>query len=304
MRAGLIPPLCIVTAMMVLAFSDNFIWMISDKMSVWQYHVMRSAMLLPIMAVVLVGVGQLRSVRVKRPGAVAMRATFSVVALMLYFAAIPAVGVSLAAAGLFTSPIFVVVISILVFREHVSWQRLLGMVLGFAGVCLVLEIGTEPLRAMAVAPMLGGLLYGLNVIWTRRYCRQETAGALAFWNMTAFMLLGALGVALTPALAGLVGGIEGTEFAIMPLQIPDMRDILIVGAMGLGGATGMVLLAKGYSSAPATYAALFDYSFLFWVPLFAWVLRAETLEPPIAAGMALIFGAGILAVSSSASQSD
>ncbi|MFK7942283.1 MAG: EamA family transporter, partial [Paracoccaceae bacterium] len=119
---------------MALAISDNFIWMISDSMSVWQYHATRSAILLPLMALVLLPMGQFASLRVKRPGAVAARAIFTVTALILYFAAIPAVGVSLAAAGLFTSPIFVLLVSILVFREKVSWQRVAGMFLGFAGV--------------------------------------------------------------------------------------------------------------------------------------------------------------------------
>ena len=49
MRTSLIPPLCIITAMMVLAISDNFIWMIADKMSVWQYHALRAALILPVM---------------------------------------------------------------------------------------------------------------------------------------------------------------------------------------------------------------------------------------------------------------
>lgn len=296
MRNSLIPPLCIVSAMMVLAISDNFIWMISDKMSVWQYHAVRAAMILPMMFAVIAAVGQASSIRVKRPGAVAARAFFTVSALMLYFAAIPAVGVSLAAAGLFTSPVFVVLISMLVFREHVGWQRIVGVALGFVGVCLVLEIATQPLRVMAIAPMLGGLLYGLNVIWTRRYCRQETSGALAFWNMAAFLLLGSAGMLLAPLLAGLIGHIEGTEFATMSVRAPTTRELAIVAAMGIAGATGMVLLAKGYASAPSTFAALFDYSFLFWVPFFAWLLRGEILNLSIAVGMAMIILAGVFGV--------
>lgn len=296
MQSRLIPPLCIVVAMMVLAVSDNFICMISDAMSVWQYHAMRAALILPFMFAIIAAFGQAGSIRVKRPAAVATRAFFTVTALMLYFAAIPAVGVSLAAAGLFTSPIFVVLVSIVFFRERVGWHRLTGVALGFAGVCLVLEIGTEPIRAIAVAPMIGGLLYGLNVIWTRRYCRQETSAALAFWNMSAFLILGSLGVLATPWLAGLIGHIEGSDFATMALQMPTLHDLLIIAAMGVAGSTGMVLLAKGYAEAPSTYAALFDYSFLFWVPLFAWILRGDTLSLPVAAGMALIILAGCLAV--------
>ena len=82
----------------------------------------------------------------------------------------------------------------------------------------------------------------------------------------------------------------------MPVQMPTIGEVAIVAAMGVAGATGMVLLAKGYASAPSTYAALFDYSFLFWVPFFAWLLRGEVLNASIATGMGLIILAGAMGV--------
>ncbi len=296
MRDSLIAPAAIVTGMLVLAISDNFISLVAERMSVWQYHAVRAAMVLPVMAGAMVLLGMGRSLWPRRPAAVFARSAFSISALLLYFSAIPAVSVSLAAAGLFTSPIFVVLISVLAFGERVGPRRIAGLVLGFAGVCLVLQIGTEPLRAMAIAPMIGGALYALNIIWTRRYCQEETAGALAFWNMAMFLLAGTIGMALTPWLSGAVGHLEGTGFAVMPVQDMDWTAIAIVGALGAAGGTGMVLLAIGYRGADSTFAALFDFSFLFWVPLFAWILHGDVLSWPVLSGMILIVVAGALAL--------
>ena len=302
MRSGLITPVSIATGMMLFAIGDNFIVLIAESMSVWQYHALRAALVLPGMALVMALLGLAGTIRVKRPAAVAARALFTVLALLLYFAAIPAVGVSLAAAGLFTSPVFVVLISVMFFGENIGWRRVVGLVLGLAGVCLVLEIGTQPIRAMALAPMLGGVLYALNVIWTRQFCQQESAGALAFWNMSMFLVLGTLGMLLTPWIFGLVGHFEGTSFATRPVSWPDWQSTGIVAALGVSGALGMVLLALGYRSAPSSYAALFDFSFLFWVPFFAWLVHGETLTRPVAGGMALIVVAGILALSGNVRQ--
>ncbi|MEM7742163.1 MAG: DMT family transporter [Pseudomonadota bacterium] len=296
MRRSYLPPLSIVAGMMVLALSDNFVWMISDLMSVWQYHALRALIILPGMAFVIWMLGQARTIWPQRPLAVFARATFSVAALMFYFAALPTVGVSLAAAGLFTSPVFVILISVIVFRDRVGWHRGLAVVLGFVGVCLVLEIGQTPLRAIAVAPVLGGVFYALSVIWTRRYCRQETPGCLAFWNMSFFLMVGVAGIAATPWLAAAIGHIQGTGFATIPLQGVGWRELGIVFGMGIAGAVGMVCLAYGYAGAPSSYAALFDYSFLLWIPLFAWMLWGETLTWNMFAGMALIIGAGALAI--------
>jgi drug/metabolite transporter (DMT)-like permease len=297
MRPSLLTALTISSGMLVFAISDNFIWLVAEEMSVWQYHAVRAAMMLPFMALVMLVLGQARSLRVVRPGAVALRAVFVVMALMCYFAAIPAVGINLAAAGLFTSPVFVLLISVLFFGESVGWRRILGVALGLVGVGLVLKIGTEPIRLMAVAPMIGGAFYAMGVIWTRQFCQQESAGALAFWNMTGFLVIAGAGILLTPWIAGLIGHFEGTGFATMPVQVLSWTELGIVALMGVAGATGMVFLAIGYRASPSSYAALFDFSFLFWVPLFAWLLRNETPGLSVAGGMALIVFAGWLALS-------
>jgi drug/metabolite transporter (DMT)-like permease len=289
--------LSIVVAMLVLAISDNFVGLVAERMSVWQFHALRAAMVMPLIAAVMALLGQARTLRPSRPGAVLLRAAFMVSALLVYFAAIPAVSVSLAAAGLFTSPIWVTVFSVAFWGERVGPRRLAGLVLGFAGVCLVLRIGAEPLRAIAVAPVLAGALYALGIIWTRRFCRAENAGALAFWNLAGFLVAGLAGMALTPAIAAAVGQFEGTGFATMPARLPGAGDIVLVALLGGAGAVGLVLLARGYRGADPTFAALFDFSFLFWVPLFAWLLWGERLLPPVALGMALIVAAGVLAAS-------
>lgn len=303
LRPSIAAPFAIVLGMMVLAFSDNFIGPVADRMSVWQYHALRAALILPAIAVAMIVLGIGRSLWPKRPGAVFLRSAFTIASLMLYFAAIPAVSVSLAAAGLFTSPIFVTIISVLVFGERIGLRRIAGLVLGFAGVCLVLQIGTQPVRAMAVAPMIGGVLYAMNIIWTRRYCQGETTGALAFWNMAMFLVVGSVGMLATPWLADMIGHLEGTGFATMPIQGLDQTGLLIVLGMGVAGAIGMVCLAYGYRSAESTYAALFDFSFLFWVPTFAWLIHNETLSMSVGAGMGLIVVAGILGLTGANSAS-
>lgn len=297
MRENLTAALSIVTAMLILAISDNFIGILAERMSVWQFHALRSAMMMPLIALVMLALGRAATLRPVRPQAVFARGGFMVAALVLYFAAIPAVSVSLAAAGLFTSPVWVTVFSVLFFGERVGSRRLAGLALGFVGVCLVLRVGTEPLRPMAIAPVLGGALYALGVIWTRRFCRQESVGALAFWSLGVFLAAGLAGMALTPWIAAAVGDVEGTDFVIMPAQPVDLADLILVFALGGAGALGILLLARGYRGADPTFAALFDFSFLFWVPLFSWVLWGERLAPSVGLGMALIVLSGLLAVS-------
>ena len=296
MSRHLLAPLSIVTAMMLLALGDNFVEDVAPEMSVWQYHAMRAALLLPVMAALIRIFGGGAGVWPRRPVMVLTRSSFSITALLLYFSAIPAVGIATAAAGLFTSPIFVVLISVAIFRERVGLRRWVAVAAGFAGVCLVLKVGSEPLRPMAVAPLLGGMFYALSVIWVRRHCQQEVAPVLAFWNMAVFVLAGSAGMLLTPWLAAAIGDVEGAGFLTRPLATPSTGALGLIVLMGVLAAAGMSLLAWGYRSVDSTFAALFDYSFLFWAPLFAWIVRGQTVDAAMVAGMALIVTAGALAV--------
>ncbi|MEM6663677.1 MAG: DMT family transporter [Pseudomonadota bacterium] len=296
MRISLLAPSAIVIAMLILAIGDNFVPVIAEHMSVWHYHAIRAGLILPGLVIAMVLFGLARKTWPKRPIAVIQRSFFSTSALVLYFSAIPAVSISLAAAGLFTSPIFVVVISVIVFRERIGWRRIVGVLVGFTGVLLVLKIGTQPVQIMAFAPMIGGMMYALSIIWTRRYCRQEHPSTMAFWNLLFFFVAGVIGITVLPGLRAALAAFDGTDFLIRSAGWPETWVLGLLFLMGLSAATGMLLLAYGYSQIDSSFAALFDFSFLLWAPLFAWLLRAEPLDLRSALGMFMILLAGILAL--------
>jgi drug/metabolite transporter (DMT)-like permease len=292
--------LWIVFGTSLIALGDNFITGLSRDVGLWQFHVLRSTMTVPVAMLFAAMVGQSGRLRPGVPGHVVLRSLFGAGGLMLYFAALPAVGIAQAAAGFFTAPIWAAVISALVFGERVGPRRILGMAIGFAGVCLVLGVGAEPLHPMAVMPVAGGACYALNVIWTRRYCFDETALCLAIWQFLALFAMGLAGVALAPAFAPLLEGVPGTEFATLSWQPVRWSGAGAVFLIGLGGIVATGCQAQGYRLGPASIMGLFDFSFLFWAPFFAWMVWGEVVSPRMVLGMALIVIAGSLALWSGA----
>jgi drug/metabolite transporter (DMT)-like permease len=143
----------------LIALSDNFVTGISREMGLWQFHMLRSAMVIPMAALFAVAIGQAGSLRPAAPGPVILRSLFGMTGLMMYFAALPAVGIAQTAAGFFTSPIWVALLSALFFGEQVGPRRILGAVIGFGGVCLVLGVGAGPIKPMAVVAVAGGVLW-------------------------------------------------------------------------------------------------------------------------------------------------
>jgi drug/metabolite transporter (DMT)-like permease len=210
------------------------------------------------------------------------------------------VGIAQTAAGFFTAPIWVALISAAFFGESIGPRRILGVLIGFAGVCLVLEIGTRPLQPMALVAVAGGASWALNVIWVRRYCAAESAVCLAVWQFLVLFAAGLAGMALAPVLALAVAAVPGTEFATMPWQPVAWGTAGAVFLIGLAGITATGCMAQGYRMGASSVMGLFDFSFLVWAPLFAWLIWGDVVRPGMGLGMVLIMVAGALAIWSGA----
>jgi len=288
--------LWIILGMALVAVGDNYTPIVTEHMGLWQFHALRSAMVIPVALIFALATGRLTSVWPVSLRRVSERSLLSMVAMVMYFAALPAVGIAQAAAGLFTSPIWAVLISAIFFGERVGVRHIVAVVMGFAGVCLVLEVGKQPIQPMALAAVAGGLAWALSVIWTRRHCRGESAICLAIWQFTALMLAGLAGLVLSPWIIPALSGIEGTEFVTQPIRATSGWILFVLFLIGIARISAAASQAVGYQSGDASVVALFDLSFLFWAPFFAWVIWGKTVSHSMAAGMVLIVIAGALAI--------
>ena len=286
----------VVGGMALIAVSDNFIPLISERMGLWQFQVVRGGLVLPIVLIAVVLAGRLRVLVPLSGWRIAVRSLLSIVALMLYFAALPAVSISQAAAGLFTSPFWIAIFTALIYRERVSARRILAAMLGFLGVCIVLGVGAEPIRPMAVVAVSAGAIYALSVIWTRRHCSEEAALCMSFWQFVGFVLLGLLGLAALPWIGGGLATIDGAEFARQPWRAMDLEAFLLALLIGVFGLAATTCIAIGYKSAESSFIGIFDFSFLLWAPLVSWLLWGDGVTVRTVFGMGLIVLAGIFAM--------
>ncbi|MCL5778425.1 DMT family transporter [Limibaculum sp. FT325] len=282
--------------MALIAVSDNFIPLVAERMGLWQFQAMRAGMVLPAVFLFVLASGRLRLILLVSAWRIAVRSLLSIIALMMYFAALPAVSIAVAAAGLFTSPLWVALFSAAFFGERVGPRRILGALVGFTGVCVVLGVGSEPIRPMALVAVAGGAFYALSVIWTRRHCAGETAICMSFWQFVGFVALGLAGLAALPWLGAALGGVEGAEFVVRPWAAPDGVALGLALLIGVTGLAATTCIAVGYRSAESSFIGIFDFSFLIWAPLVSWLLWGEMVSLRVAFGMGLIVFAGILAM--------
>ncbi len=115
-----------------------------------------------------------------------------VVAIFLYFSVLPMIPIAEAGAGLFTSPIFVLLFSVIFLKERTGWRRISAVITGSCGVLLVLRPGGEGFPSLSLSSATGssGASYALGSIITFRYLSDESPLAILMSFIVAIGLCG------------------------------------------------------------------------------------------------------------------
>ena len=284
----------ILAGMATLGLTDNFVPYISERGSLWQFHFVRSIMAMAVLIpVALLGYGTLRA---KRPLAVLGRSLFQAGAMLIYFGCLSVLPIGVVVAGLFTAPLFVVLISILFQRKRVGPFRWAAVVMGFAGALMVIRPDPAALDPVAFLPIFAGLLYAVGAVATRAWCEGESTMSLTAGFFGVLGVFGIIGVFVVNAEAP--AGHAG--FVLRSWGPLDAAMLFWFAVQAVGSLIGIALIFRGYQLGEASHVAVFEYSLLVFASFWAWVLWGQTVPVLGLIGMVLIAAAGsIIALRSS-----
>ncbi len=276
----------------VIAFTDNYVRVIARDGGLWQFHATRTAMAFAILALVALPLGL--HLRPKRPGAVLARSAIHGAAMVIYFGALAFLPVAQVAAGLFTAPIFVLLIQRFLYGQSISGLQIVAVFIGFAGVVLVL--GPEAMAGASLAallPVIAGALYAMGNIATRRWCEGESAETVVAGFFGMLGVIGLVGMAV---------------LWVFPLPVPDgpggflqRGPVWPTGeflwwtfVQAAGSLLGVGMIVRAYQIAEASRVSVFEYVILPASAAWGLILWGERLTWIAIAGMGLIFVAGAL----------
>ncbi|MBY8976044.1 DMT family transporter [Rhodobacteraceae bacterium NNCM2] len=172
------------------------------------------------------------------------------------------------------APLLITILGAVVLREHVGPRRWIGVVIGLAGVMIILRPGSGLFQIAALLPALGALCYASYQISTR-FLR----GGDSIWTT----MLYTTGV--------------GTVLATLALPwfwvTPTTEDALIMAGFGGFGLAGHLCLVYALGQAPASALAPFNYLSFVWASLLGFVWFAEVPDLMTVVGAAVIVSAGI-----------
>lgn len=290
-RTTLKAAVLMVCAMAIIGVIDNLIPRIAEQIGLWQFHFTRAVLALPLVAALsLTGLGGLRP---RRWWAVAARSLFVALSMMFYFSALAIMPIAQALAGLFTSPIFILLITTLFMRQPVGPWRIMAVGIGFAGILFVLQPDPADFDLAVLIPVAAGFFYALGAISTRTLCAGESALALLMGMWLALGAFGALGVvALELFPVASPPGAEG--FVTRGWVWPMWQAAPWVVVQVLGAVSAVFLIIRAYQMGEPSHVGVFEYSVMLFGPVFAWAAFGQPVTAWQMVGIVLIAGAGAI----------
>ena len=275
-----------------IGFTDNFVRVIATDAGLWQFHATRSVIAM-VLLVALIPVLKLR-LRPKSWKAVAGRSAIHGTAMLIYFGALAFLPVPIVAAGLFTAPIFVLLISRFVYGQPIGPVRIAAVAVGFLGVVLVLGPKALSEASMAaILPVAAGAMYAMGNIATRQWCSEESAETMLAGFFVALGIFGVIGM---------------VTLQLYPLTVPPGTDGFVVRGPVVPIASfwfwtfvqaalsllGVGMMIRAYQIADAGRVSVLEYVILPASAFWAWLIWDEVLGWQAWVGMGLIVVAGAM----------
>lgn len=214
----------------------------------------RQAMAVPVViAWVLVGNG-LPSLKTARFKDHARRAGLGLTGMVFTFGSAILLPLAESTTIGFTVPIFATILSIIILKEQVGWHRWAAVLMGFAGVIVVVQPGNSPFPMTGVAVGLtAAFMIAIISLQIRDLGRTENPATTVFW----FSLLSCIPLGFV------------LPFVFTPHTATQWMFLI---AAGICGGVGQIALTASLKYAPVSTVVGMDYIGLVWATLFGWLI--------------------------------
>ena len=242
---------------------------LAGAVGVFEILFLRSVVALAILLLILPRFG-LRTLHTRRFGLHAVRNVLHFAGQYSWVYAIGLLPLATVFAIEFTMPVWTAVLAALILGERLDRGRLVMLVLGFAGILIILRPGMEHVPPAALVMLAGAFAYAAAMIATKRIAGHDSAFALLF-HMSVIQL--PLGMVL----------------ALPEWKTPGLAQWPWIVAVGVTGLTAHFSLARALRHADASLVVPLDFLRLPLIAAIGGLIYGEPLEFSIFLGAAVIF---------------
>ncbi len=204
-----------------------------------------------------------------------LRAALGALAMISFFTALTLIPLAKATALGFASPFFATLCAVVVLGERIAIHRIGALIVGFAGVMIVLRPGYVEMSFGAGLMLLSAMLIGVAAVLVKKLSQTDTPEAIAIWMVVLqtpitfiaalfvweWPTLPTLGLLLCLAFTGTIGHLCWTRAIAMadvsqlqPLEFAKLPFVAVIGFfvfaevpsawVWIGGA--VIFAANGY----------------------------------------------------------
>ncbi|MER8672156.1 DMT family transporter [Mesorhizobium sp. M0644] len=265
MYAGGVFIFCVVDAMIK--------WLSADY-SIAQIIFFRAVLgLVPTLAMLLRRPG-LSSLKTQRVGAHLLRGLVSLVGTFGACWAFAVMPLGAAYAIGFAAPMFITAMSVPILNESVGLKRWLAVLVGFAGVLIMIRPGVNGAFGGGVIAFVATGAYALSMVLVRLYSRTESNVAIIFYGN--IVVIAATGVQ-------------------MPFVwiTPGWSDGGLLVLVGLLGGVGTLMLAQAYRMATPSIVVPFEYTGMIWGIALGFFIWGDIPDLRALVGSLVVIGSGL-----------
>ena len=195
----------------------------------------------------------------------------------LWFLAVASIPFSQLFALEFSTPVWVALLAPLFLGEVLTKQRVLAVILGFAGVLIVARPDINQFDFAIVAAVACAICFAGSMMATKSLTSDQSITCILFW-LTLMQL--AMGLVAT--------GFTGT------ITFPEGINIFWIVIVGIGGLTAHFCITNALALAPAIVVIPLDFMRLPLISVIGFLAYGEAFELPILVGAGVIFIAILL----------
>lgn len=284
---------CLTAGIAVFSVQDLIIKLLSGDYPVHQAMVIRSLTALPLLLLLVVLDAGWRGVASNRPWLLVGRGLIMFTAYTCYYLGLAALPIATSVALYFAAPLFITVLSVVALGETVGPRRWSAVLVGFAGVVVMVRPGSDLFDWASLFPLFSGLAYAISQIIARKLGETERATTMSFYGNGVFLAGGVLLAALFGHGDFAAEDHKSLAFLLRGWAWPSLLDLVLMMACGAVAAAGLTLITQAYRVAPANAVAPFEYSALLWGTLYGWLVWREFPTAGTWVGIAIVVGAGL-----------
>lgn len=268
--------LFMVISMAAFTFNDMFVKLAAENVPVFQIVVLRGLATSLMLFVYVAMTGGLRvSIPKTDRWRVGLRAFFESATVIAFLIALTNMPLANAAAIMGALPLFVTLGAALFLGDPVGWKRLAAILVGFFGVMLIVQPGTDGFNGYALLALLAALMVAGRDLVTRTFSPGVPSMTVA--------LITAVAVCLT-----------GAVLSIFETWVPlGWRDIVyIFGAAFciIGGYVFSILVMR---IGEIGFTAPFRYTALVWALILGFLVFGEWPNALALSGGAIVVAMGL-----------